>query len=406
MLTWIVERHAEEAAHLWRLRSTAVVRGSGHSAAQLADIDRRLEGHLDGLSLSGLAGWHVAAVQSARRGRPGDTFVMTSVALGLGDVALLEAALSRAVEAIHAHAIGDAVSWALPTAAEQAVKLLLASPHAALHAMGLVCGAQRGWLHASTLDRALHEDEVVVRQTALEVAGLAQMHSACDAVLALAADSELASAAARAATLLGAARGRSQLHDRCLADPTWANLSLFMQAVSNDHARDFVEVALSVGMDRRALAYAIGVLGDPACMTTLLEILADPHAARVAGDAFSRITGRGVSAEKLEADTADDDAPGSTDHHLPWPDVQRAEAWWNQHRGDYRSGQRYVRGAPRSDAALVDVMAVGTQTHRLDAALGLALASGGPWLDLTTPRATGRARFRSPTWHLSGAERG
>jgi hypothetical protein len=44
----IVEQHAEEAAFLWLLRDAAV-RAPHYSLKDLADIDERVEAHIDGL---------------------------------------------------------------------------------------------------------------------------------------------------------------------------------------------------------------------------------------------------------------------------------------------------------------------------------------------------------------------
>jgi hypothetical protein len=52
----IIEQHAEEAAFLWLLRDAAV-RAPHYSLKNLADLDNRVEAHLDGLRIAGLEGW-------------------------------------------------------------------------------------------------------------------------------------------------------------------------------------------------------------------------------------------------------------------------------------------------------------------------------------------------------------
>ena len=52
----IIEQHAEEASFLWLLRDSAV-NESHYSLSDLANLDNRVEAHLDGLRIAGDEGW-------------------------------------------------------------------------------------------------------------------------------------------------------------------------------------------------------------------------------------------------------------------------------------------------------------------------------------------------------------
>ena len=52
----IYEEHARQAAFLWRLRDSAA-RDVAYDLPDLAELDDRLEAHLDGLRLAGEGGW-------------------------------------------------------------------------------------------------------------------------------------------------------------------------------------------------------------------------------------------------------------------------------------------------------------------------------------------------------------
>src|SRR5579862_9784646 len=52
----IVERHFDEAAFLWQLRQRAVT-AADWFLAELADLDERLEAHVDGLRVAVEHGW-------------------------------------------------------------------------------------------------------------------------------------------------------------------------------------------------------------------------------------------------------------------------------------------------------------------------------------------------------------
>ena len=55
----IITQHAEEAAFLW-LQRDAAVREPHYSLADLAELDNRVEAHIDGLRIAGDAGWGAA----------------------------------------------------------------------------------------------------------------------------------------------------------------------------------------------------------------------------------------------------------------------------------------------------------------------------------------------------------
>src|SRR3954447_25964899 len=74
----IVEQHAEEAAFLWVLRDAAV-RAPHFALADLARLDGRIEAHLDGLRVAGVAGWDVARGGLAI-GEPGEVFAAAVLA--------------------------------------------------------------------------------------------------------------------------------------------------------------------------------------------------------------------------------------------------------------------------------------------------------------------------------------
>ena len=69
----IVEQHAEEAAFLWLLRNAAV-HEPHYSLKDLAELDNRLEAHLDGLRIAGEAAWEICQ-KALSIEEPGEVFV-------------------------------------------------------------------------------------------------------------------------------------------------------------------------------------------------------------------------------------------------------------------------------------------------------------------------------------------
>ncbi|MCI5164482.1 MAG: hypothetical protein D3917_21205 [Candidatus Electrothrix sp. AX5] len=128
-----------------------------------------------------------------------------------------------------------------------------------------------------------------------------------------------------------------------------------------------------------------GVLGDPVAVPWLIEIMAVPELARVAGEAFSMITGLDLAYEDLEGewpegfaagpteDPEDEDVDLDSDEDLPWPAPALITGWWEANKGKFSNGTRYLAGQPIAPAHLSQVLVSGFQRQRAAAAMELAL---------------------------------
>jgi uncharacterized protein (TIGR02270 family) len=149
----------------------------------------------------------------------------------------------------------------------------------------------------------------------------------------------------------------------------------------------------------RAAVAGAGALGDPALGPWLLELMRTPALARLAGEAFTAITGADLADEDLEATVAPDHDAGPTedpedenvaldpDENLPWPDPARVERWWAAHRGSLpAAGTRCLLGQPVASDWLRTVLRQGRQRHRAAAALELAVRGlDGPLFEIRAP---------------------
>jgi uncharacterized protein (TIGR02270 family) len=136
---------------------------------------------------------------------------------------------------------------------------------------------------------------------------------------------------------------------------------------------------------RRRLVIGAGIIGDPVCMPWLIERMADPALARVAGEAFSAITGVDIAYEDLDRDPPagfeagptenpeDEDVSRDPDEDLPWPNPEAIATWWHTNGNRFPAGQRYLLGQPMTTDSLRAALQSGTQRQRAVAALELAL---------------------------------
>ncbi len=111
----------------------------------------------------------------------------------------------------------------------------------------------------------------------------------------------------------------------------------------------------------------------------LIILMQNDTLARVAGEAFSLLTGIDLKQQQLAGpcppqDEAPDDIDSALeDAELPWPDVEKIAARWQQQSADFEAGQRYFMGQPITAAHLHDIIATGYPRQRHAAALELAL---------------------------------
>jgi uncharacterized protein (TIGR02270 family) len=108
-----------------------------------------------------------------------------------------------------------------------------------------------------------------------------------------------------------------------------------------------------------------------------------PEFARVAGEAFTMITGVDIAFEDLDDakpenfDAGPSESPDDEnveldpDENLPWPRVELIGKWWNTHRSALHQGTRYFMGKPISVDWMWQVLRAGRQRQRIAAALEL-----------------------------------
>ncbi len=75
----IVEQHSQEAAFLWLLREQTALSAPHYSLQDMADLEERIEAHIDGLRIAGDVGWEVSE-QDLSIEQAGEIFVAAVLA--------------------------------------------------------------------------------------------------------------------------------------------------------------------------------------------------------------------------------------------------------------------------------------------------------------------------------------
>ncbi|WP_426755065.1 TIGR02270 family protein [Myxococcus sp. Y35] len=138
--------------------------------------------------------------------------------------------------------------------------------------------------------------------------------------------------------------------------------------------------------------WALGFSGRLVAMEACLALLEDPLAARLAGEAFSAMTGlqlEGLYAlppgerpegaplpPELQEDLDADLVPKPEDD-LPWPCIGAVRYWWKEARPRFQSAGRYLNGQPLEGPVLLEALTHGPMRRRHVLARELAIRSQG-----------------------------
>ena len=150
-------------------------------------------------------------------------------------------------------------------------------------------------------------------------------------------------------------------------------------------AKEWLKTLSSKDKSLRDVVIGAGISGDPAYVPWLIRQMEIPDVARVAGEAFTMITGVDIAYDDLEGEWPEDFEAGPTedpenddvamdqDEDLPWPDPTLIQQWWDANAHAFTTGKRYFVGKPITAEHCQHVLLSGYQRQREAAALELAL---------------------------------
>jgi uncharacterized protein (TIGR02270 family) len=397
----IISQHAEEAAFLWLLRDAAV-QHSDYTLDDLVNLDERVEAHLDGLRIAGDSGLkickEVLACQDA-----GEVFAAAGLAFELGD----QQYLSELTEiAFHSRDLcrggTSALGWLAYQQATSYIQSLLVSDQPMHRRIGISALAIHRHDPGQILTKAVADEEPIVRARALRAVGelgRADLLLPCQENFE-AEDAECRFWATWSAALLGNVKAVQVLRETAENGGLMAQRAcdLAVRLMSSTEALGWQKQMSEREEHQRLATMAVGAIGDPILVPWLLETMKIDNVARLAGEAFSYITGVDLRDENFERawpegfeigpteDPEDENVDMDSDEDLPWPKPEAIHTWWRNHQGQFRPGTRYLLGKPMSRDWLWDVLRNGRQRQRAAAALELALQQPGqPLFEVRAP---------------------
>jgi uncharacterized protein (TIGR02270 family) len=377
----IVSQHSEEAAFLWSLRRRATS-APHYFLKDLVALDERVEAHLDGLRVAGDVGWDFCKENLANESA-GEVFALSVLGFGSDKQ-------ERMAEAVNAGTVSpklwsgvvSALGWLdYSTISEKLGKLMDAA--APLHrALGIAAYAIHRQDPGAALTSAIRDSDPILRARALRAAGEIKRDDLRENIRMQLQDDDEGCRfwAAWAITLLGGSEGLPFLMEFVEDNAVFRDraLQLALRTMGLSESRQWLNSLIEKPELARLTVTGTGIIGDPASIPWLIETMNSPITARLAGEAFSMITGVDLAYHDLNQDppeTADDENDGVLDHdsELSWPCSSLISEWWRKNQSRFSFGVRYLAGQPINLKSAKDVLVNGKQRQRTAAALELAL---------------------------------
>jgi uncharacterized protein (TIGR02270 family) len=167
-------------------------------------------------------------------------------------------------------------------------------------------------------------------------------------------------------------------------------LALGLLAISPDlKDRDLVRGRAADAAVARHALWALGFCADVKAVDFLVQAMAKPEHARVAGESFTAITGVPLAGTLVKPgetvgpeveEVKDDDPPPvvRSEDYLPEPRVEAVVKLWEKERARYHPVVRYVGGLPRNTEALRPTLTTAATWRRQVLATELALSLVNP----------------------------
>jgi uncharacterized protein (TIGR02270 family) len=385
----IIDQHAEEAAFLWGLRRAAVS-APHYNLQDLADLDERVEAHIDGLRVAGKYGFE-ACLKNLEYKEAGEVFATCILALENDDIDQLEAMyqfVENAPETIPG--LVSAFGWVQPDQLQGKVNGLLVSKRSLWRRIGIsVCAIHRvnpGYY----LELAIEDDDIDLSCRAIRATGELGRNDLKPLLLRIIenGDCERQFWSSWSAVLLGdRGKGLDQLKGIAGEKNKYqmSALPLVMRIFDKNEIKEMIGGMIQQQNSLRVAIIASGLSGDPAYIPWLIQQLEIAVVARVAGEAISLITGIDIAYQDLEGEWPENFEAGPTenpedknvamdlDEDLPWADPVLMAQWWVHHEQDFVPGNRYLLGKTVSEKQCNVVLKTGFQRQRKVAALDLVL---------------------------------
>jgi uncharacterized protein (TIGR02270 family) len=392
----IFQQYGTDAAFLWLLRAIAIEQPH-NTCSDIVALEQRIDAQLNGLMSSLDTGWAVCQ-EGLELQEAGEVFTATIVAMRSRDPRKIQQAVQVGLSSDEScKGLISALGWLPENIVNPWTQRFLNGKDMSHKLLGIATCSVRRQDPGELLSNILQRDECIAHEAlyarALRLVGELRRQD-CMPALQMAITDERDSIrfwSNWSAVLLGQHTCLQQLKPFVL-NPSSPFQQLAMQlcfrVITVEQGREWISGLAKDENGTRAVIKATGVLGDPHAVNWLITKMAEPKFAKLAGEAFSFITGadlvkHGLIAEQptahpmQENDEVDDDIELDEDENLPYPDNKKVAMLWRSHGQKFLVGRRYFVGQEANVSWLNTLLNTGTQRQRHAAALELALNENG-----------------------------
>ena len=393
MILKVIAHHAEEGSFLWLLRRAAAC-APHYTLKYLSRLDERVEAHLDGLRIAADEGWRLVVEELGWK-EAGEFFVAALLAFESGKADRIEKVLTTVAGAPEGvPGVASALGWLSIVQAKPHITRLLGDPDPVRRLIGLSASAIHRHQPGAALGKALIDPDLRLRARGLKAAGELGRTELIPALRQNLKGEDLACRFWSAWSLLLLSNdpmGISAM--RTLAETP----SRFSERAAAMYARRAEPAAVKewyrkqpVKPPKVRLAIAsAAALGEIDAIPWLIGLMPQLPLSRLAGEAFTTITGADLALLDLENkppkdfqsgptdSPADEDVSMDPDDNLPFPNPQKVAGWWSKNQSRFAPGTRYLLGQPMEIASLGEVLRIGKQRQRAAAAIELSMRQPG-----------------------------
>ncbi|WP_158487424.1 TIGR02270 family protein [Pragia fontium] len=396
----VVEQHIEEASFQWLQHMNAVSRPD-YSLADIVELDGYIEANLEGIYLGNETAWEIC--EPLLEDDIEYLFPATILAFRR-DNKVWQRSVLKALTSENESAFIHALGWLSYDMVKPFVTQLTNDKRPFYQYIGIaVCGLHRQMPDVD-LRQLLQANIPLLKVRVIRLIGELKCHDFRKDLHSYLADEndDYRFWAAWSLALLGERVNIIPNMIRFVEEPgdyPIPALQVLLRIADEETQKQIIDKLIATNELKLAVIGA-GIAGYPEYISWLIEIMAQPELARLAGESFSMITGvdidyddlvvednedesgnltsSDIDEEELDESFFDDDDEDDLDEYeqdLPVPDPQLIAEWWQQYQPHFNVGIRYLMGKTINEGHLFEILQSGFQRQRSSAALELALLS-------------------------------
>ncbi|MCP4324578.1 MAG: TIGR02270 family protein [Psychromonas sp.] len=394
----ICEQFVVDASFLWLLRSISV-KQPHYNTTDLTDLEKRIDGNLDGLMCNFELAWEIC-LEELNFEQAGEAFTATIIAFRSRDVNKIKVVIDHAfVNDETFKGVVSAMAWLPKGLINEWLERFLFSKDLNHKLLAIALCSIRRKNPGDILKELLQREDCLAHTGLLtrvvRLIGELKLYAYGNALLPLVEheDPDVKFWVNWSIVMLGEHKYAANLKDYLISDSPFSGLALqvIFKLLPIDNSRMLISEFASQPEMLRKVIQASGVIGDPHTVPWLIEKMNNFDTAKVAGEAFTLITGIDLDRYELSIeppaeidvvpndDSTDNSVELDDDENLPFPNVSKISHTWLRYRDRYKAGSRYIMGIevnqnhPATVAKLTAMLKQVGQRQRASIALTLAL---------------------------------